>query len=71
MWFWHSRMLNKLLFSPAQPGRAETRLREAARQGFRRCVLPAGCLRGLGRVPDVDAEGVASVGDLLRLLELA
>jgi len=52
-------------------GRAEARLREAARQGFRRCVMPVGSLRGLGRVPDVEAEGVASVGDLLRRLELA
>jgi DNA repair protein RadA/Sms len=52
-------------------GRAEARLREAARQGFRRCLMPAGCLRGLGRVADVDAEGVASVDDLLRRLELA
>jgi len=51
-------------------GRAEARLREAARQGFRRCVMPAGSLRGLGRVPDVDVEGVASVGDLLRRMEL-
>jgi DNA repair protein RadA/Sms len=52
-------------------GRAEVRVREAARQGFRRCVMPAGSLKGLGRVPDVEAEGVAGVGDLLRLLELA
>lgn len=52
-------------------GRADARLREAARQGFRRCLMPAGCLRGLGRVADVDAEGVASVDDLLRRLELA
>jgi DNA repair protein RadA/Sms len=51
-------------------GRAEARLREAARQGFRRCVLPAGSLRGLAGVPDVAAEGVGSVGDLLRRLEL-
>jgi len=33
--------------------------------------MPVGSLRGLGRVPDVEAEGVASVGDLLRRLELA
>jgi DNA repair protein RadA/Sms len=52
-------------------GRAEVRVREAARQGFRRCVMPAGSLKGLGRVHDVEAEGVAGVGDLLRLLELA
>jgi DNA repair protein RadA/Sms len=52
-------------------GRADARLREAARQGFRRCLMPAGSLRGLGGVADVDAEGVASVDDLLRRLELA
>jgi predicted ATP-dependent serine protease len=52
-------------------GRAAARLREAARQGFRRCLMPAGSLRGLGGVADVDAEGVASVDDLLRRLELA
>ena len=52
-------------------GRAETRLREAARQGFRRCLMPKGSLKGLGRVPDVEAEGVASVADLLQRLELA
>src|SRR5262245_1900619 len=51
-------------------GRAEARLREAARQGFRRCVMPAGGLRGLGRVPDIGTQGVSNVGDLLRRLEL-
>jgi DNA repair protein RadA/Sms len=51
-------------------GRAEVRLREAARQGFRRCVLPAGSRRGLAPVPGVDTVGVATVDELLRALEL-
>jgi hypothetical protein len=33
--------------------------------------MPAGSLRGLARVPEVEAEGVVAVSDLLRRLELA
>src|SRR5439155_1316986 len=44
-------------------GRAEARLREAARQGFRRCVLPASNARGLA-VDGTRAEGVAALDQL-------
>src|SRR6185503_9383970 len=50
--------------------RADVRVREAARQGFGRCVLPLGNARGL--VPDGDAtlRGVATVAELFDVLEL-
>jgi DNA repair protein RadA/Sms len=51
--------------------RAEARLREAARQGFARCVLPAGNARGLGPIDGVRAEGVATLEQLFAALELA
>src|SRR5207302_964800 len=44
-------------------GRSEARLREAARQGFRRCVLPASNARGLA-VDGTRAEGVAALEQL-------
>jgi DNA repair protein RadA/Sms len=51
--------------------RSEARLREAARQGFRRCVLPAGNAGGL-RAPDgMRADGVAALDGLFAALELA
>jgi DNA repair protein RadA/Sms len=51
--------------------RAEARLREAARQGFRRCILPAGNVRDLA-VPDgVRVDGVAALDQLFTALELA
>jgi DNA repair protein RadA/Sms len=50
--------------------RAEARLREAARQGFARCVLPAGNARGLAAVDGVRAEGVATLDQLFAALEL-
>ncbi len=52
-------------------GRAEARLREAGRQGFRRCVLPAGNTRGLAAVEGVAVEGVASLDQLFAALALA
>src|SRR5262245_21999315 len=51
-------------------GRADARLREAARQGFRRCVLPAGSLRGLGVPPGMRPEGVGTLEQLFTVLEL-
>jgi DNA repair protein RadA/Sms len=51
-------------------GRAEARLREAARQGFRHCILPAGNVRGI-TVPDgVRVDGVAALDQLFTTLEL-
>ncbi len=51
--------------------RAETRLREAARQGFGRCILPAGNVRGLTTAGGARAEGVASLEELFEVLQLA
>ena len=51
--------------------RAEARAREAARQGFRRCILPAGNVRGL-RPPDgLELTGVAALDALFEALDLA
>jgi DNA repair protein RadA/Sms len=52
-------------------GRAEARLREAVRQGFRRCVLPASSARGLPAADAAHALGVAALDPLFRALELA
>src|SRR5207245_1805710 len=46
------------------------RLREAARQGFRRCVLPATNARGLEAPDGVAPEGVASLDQLFDVLGL-
>ena len=51
--------------------RAEARLREAARQGFHRCVLPAGNAKGLAALPDLRADGVATLEQLFEVLALA
>src|SRR2546427_270043 len=51
-------------------GRADVRLREAARQGFRRCVLPATNARGLEAPDGVAPEGVASLDQLFDVLGL-
>jgi DNA repair protein RadA/Sms len=48
--------------------RAEARVREAVRQGYGRCVLPAGNLRGLGAVDGASPTGVATLGDLFEAL---
>src|SRR5207249_7823037 len=52
-------------------GRAETRRREAGRQGFRRCVLPASTARGLAVPPGIALHGVAALDQLFAVLELA
>jgi DNA repair protein RadA/Sms len=49
--------------------RAEIRVREAARQGFRTCILPAGNARGLA-VPGIAVCGVAGLEPLFDALEL-
>ncbi|TMA68810.1 MAG: DNA repair protein RadA [Deltaproteobacteria bacterium] len=51
-------------------GRADVRLREAARQGFRRCVLPATNARGLEAPDGVAPEGVGSLDQLFDVLGL-
>jgi DNA repair protein RadA/Sms len=52
-------------------GRAEARAREAARQGFRRCVLPATNARGLAVLDGVRAQGVATLEELFEAVALA
>jgi len=52
-------------------GRADARLREAARQGFRRCILPAGSASGLDVADGVRAAGVAALDQLFTALGLA
>jgi len=51
--------------------RADVRVREAARQGFGRCVLPAGNARGLVVDGGAQVRGVATVAELFEVLELA
>jgi DNA repair protein RadA/Sms len=51
--------------------RAEARAREAARQGFRRCVLPAGNLAGLRAGHGLGLHGVGALDELFEVLELA
>jgi DNA repair protein RadA/Sms len=51
-------------------GRADARLRESARQGFRRCILPASTARGLAPVDGTRAEGVAALDQLFTALGL-
>jgi len=51
-------------------GRAEARLREAARQGFRRCILPASTARGLAAIDGTRAEGIAALDQLFTALGL-
>jgi DNA repair protein RadA/Sms len=51
--------------------RAESRLREAGRQGFRRCVLPAGNARGLAAAEGARPVAVASLDELFGALDLA
>jgi len=50
--------------------RAEDRAREAARQGFRCCVLPAGNARGLRPVDGLELTGVAALDALFEALDL-
>ena len=51
-------------------GRAEARMREAARQGFQSCILPAGGQRGLPKDVGVRTHGVRGVEQLLDALGL-
>ena len=51
--------------------RADARVREAARQGFRRCVLPAGNVSGLRLSDGLRTHGVATLVQLFDILELA
>jgi DNA repair protein RadA/Sms len=51
--------------------RAEIRVREAARQGFRACILPAGNAKGLPVPAGVRVRGVAVLDQLFDALELA
>ena len=48
--------------------RAEQRIREAQRLGFRRCVIPASTLRSLDRsgLSDIEVIGAANIGDAFR-----
>lgn len=50
--------------------RAEARVREAVRQGFSRCILPAGNRRGLPADIAANVEGVGGVEQLLEALGL-
>jgi DNA repair protein RadA/Sms len=50
--------------------RAEVRMKEAARQGFTRCVLPSGTVKGLPRVAGMDVVGVASLEQAFEALGL-
>jgi DNA repair protein RadA/Sms len=52
-------------------GRSDARLREAARQGFRRCLLPVRNAHGLIAPDGAHAEGVAALDGLFTALELA
>ncbi len=51
--------------------RADVRAREAARQGFARCILPAGNARGLVVDDATRVHGVATVADLFDVLRLS
>jgi DNA repair protein RadA/Sms len=51
--------------------RADVRVREAARQGFQRCVLPAGNARGLDADARIAIRGVGNVAELFEVLGLA
>jgi DNA repair protein RadA/Sms len=51
--------------------RGEARLREAAREGFRRCLVPASNTSGLPSLPGVRVDGLRTVDDLLTELRLA
>jgi DNA repair protein RadA/Sms len=51
--------------------RAEARAREAAREGFTRCVVPASTAEALRRQVDLRVDGVRSLAELLDALALA
>jgi len=50
--------------------RAELRVKEAARQGFLRCILPAGNVKGLPRPDGVEVVGVASLEQAFEALAI-
>ena len=47
---------------------AEQRVREAAKLGFTRCILPASCIGKIGSVSDIQLIGVANVSEAMELL---
>ena len=47
---------------------AEQRVREAAKLGFRRCILPKSCVAKLGDVSGIEVVGVANVSEAIELL---
>ncbi|MBQ6874626.1 MAG: DNA repair protein RadA, partial [Lachnospiraceae bacterium] len=47
---------------------AEQRVREAAKLGFRRCILPKSCVAKLGDVSGIEVVGVANVREAIELL---
>jgi DNA repair protein RadA/Sms len=51
--------------------RSETRLREAAREGFRRCIAPASNVGGLPTLDQIRIDGLRTVDELLVALGLA
>jgi DNA repair protein RadA/Sms len=51
--------------------RSETRLREAAREGFARCIVPASNAAGLPALDGARVQGVRSVDELLVALGLS
>jgi DNA repair protein RadA/Sms len=51
-------------------GRAEVRMREAVREGYARCVVPASNVQGLPRVEGAHPIGVRTLAELLDVLAL-
>jgi len=49
-------------------GQLESRLREAAKMGFKRCVVPQDNLRQTGRVKGLPVEGAATISDVIEAL---
>ena len=47
---------------------AEQRVREAAKLGFRRCILPKSCVAKLGDLSGIEVVGVANVSEAIELL---
>ena len=43
---------------------AEQRIREAAKLGFHKCILPRACMKGLGNLPDIELYPVGGIGEL-------
>ena len=47
---------------------AEQRVREAAKLGFKRCILPKNCVEKMSDVPGIEVIGVANVSESIELL---